>query len=56
MSSDFPQSCELVVLSVPRYCDIATFVFQQILTNLPELIHQRWQYHSIGLLTLESEY
>ncbi|ELU01115.1 hypothetical protein CAPTEDRAFT_167900, partial [Capitella teleta] len=28
--------------------DFVLFIFEKILTLLPELIHKRWQYHSIG--------
>ncbi|XP_035686818.1 ral GTPase-activating protein subunit alpha-1-like [Branchiostoma floridae] len=30
--------------------DAVLFVFEKILTLLPDLIHQRWQFHSIGRL------
>ncbi|KAI0212730.1 Ral GTPase-activating protein subunit alpha-1 [Lamellibrachia satsuma] len=30
--------------------DTVLFIFEKILTLLPELIHRRWQYHSIGHL------
>ncbi|VTJ84565.1 Hypothetical predicted protein, partial [Marmota monax] len=30
--------------------DAILFIFEKILQLLPERIHQRWQFHSIGLI------
>ena len=45
-------TCEVgLYINGPKYNDLFSFIYKQkILLYLPDLIHRRWQFHSIGKL------